>query len=67
MRKYIEVLVLALSLGTFSVAFGYVSYFILMAQKGHGADAFAILMAGTSGVFLFSTIVMPVLYWRDNK
>lgn len=67
MRKYIEMLVLALSLAVFAVATGYVSYFILMAQKGHGADAFGIIMAGTSGVFLFSTIVLPVLYWRDRK
>ena len=67
MRKALEVVVLALSLAVFAVAFGYVSYFILMAQKGHGADAFAIVMAGVSAVFLYSTLVLPVLYWCDNK
>lgn len=67
MRKALEVVVLALSLAVFAVAFGYVSYFILMSQKGHGADAFGILLAGVSGVFLYATIVMPALYWRDRK
>lgn len=67
MRKYIEVLLLVVILAVFCGAAGSISLYMFMANLGHGANAFAILMAGVSGLFMYLLVVMPALYWRDRK
>lgn len=67
MRKYIEVLLLVVILAVFCGAAGSISLQLFMADLGHGANAFAVLMAGVSGLFLYLMVVFPPLYWRDRK
>lgn len=67
MRKYIEMLVLTLVLSVFTGAAGSISLQLFMADLGPGANAFAILMAGVCGLFMYLMVVFPPLYWRDRK
>jgi hypothetical protein len=67
MRRHISTVLLAILLAVFTGVAGETSVYIFMANLGAGANAFAVIMAGLSGLFAYMAIVLPVLYWKASK